>query len=679
MRDQFCVLLIFCILYCYSTCETKLFRFQDIQDKDVFQLDSNCSDLNVYLYRNKKRLIVELPDQWLQLHKTLDDVKLLDCKEAANLGSVAPLAALWTHPYASTVHSDGLYLLLIGSSVDRMMVHETCQHFGAKSYFWGNDSLLDTHKSHYNPPTFCANDYFHLASVQIFGSRSSGPYYHDLKNSERNMFVDTYDRLRLILELYFHDFQRLPDKVAFSSTLWDCSYIEVQQNSVDSYPFANHSRAFAQDITARLHELQQLVGNTVDVGLRTDVWSTRRVQSMHWALKDEDLMHVHNNVVREVAIQQNVTLFDFDKDLWSRYNFNDSFRQEIFADHIHPRNIHLVRATLKLIGLRHSNFLFSPPHRSGLEQLVLAGPQQGLDLWDTLSNSSGLFVKSISSRVMHEVGTLLTEPSSGELFSGSLRALFNDFLVCSVPAQPSVSSPSYHKLIQDYVTFYSAACSCRFSGVSERFLSVSYLSLHSDCVPLSHLQLEAIPVKGTIPNVFEEGTIYNCTLTGELWLIFNRRRWNISGSAQDIQWMRDSVNITSVALTSTTDIHFLLSSVWQEPIPFPPRAFHPLALIRPKCSRAYYFISKGHRFPYRHENKSISLLATENPNVIELDCKLFELLDFLAPLSSLDAFPSSGHADSRASSGETIKERRHPYPATLIKDGVLKGRCFLLN
>ena len=185
-------------------------------------------------------------------------------------------------------------LLLIGSSVERIMVMELCKEYknaecGAYGlYFCGNKSLVENNKKYHNPPTMCNGTNFHVISVQVFGSKQSGPYYHGLENRPDNIFIETNNRIRLIFHLYKEEFGRLPDRVIFSSALWDCAYFEVDDNVTSAQHYkenvAWYLDVFSRDINSRINEILALVGSEshVDVGLRTDVWSERRVNSDAW-------------------------------------------------------------------------------------------------------------------------------------------------------------------------------------------------------------------------------------------------------------------------------------------------------------------------------------------------------------------------------------------------------------
>ena len=186
------------------------------------------------------------------------------------------------------VKCSGIRLLLIGSSVDRIMVMELCKEYNYNNdayglYRWGNASLIEHNKKYHNPPTMCTGTNFHVISVQVFGSKQSGPYYYGLENRPDNMFIETKNRIRLIFHLYEEEFGRFPDRVIFSSALWDCAYYEVNDNVTDAQHYKENTMSyfndFAADINARINEIVALIGSEshVDVGLRTDVWSERRV------------------------------------------------------------------------------------------------------------------------------------------------------------------------------------------------------------------------------------------------------------------------------------------------------------------------------------------------------------------------------------------------------------------
>ena len=85
---------------------------------------------------------------------------------------------------------------------------------------------------------------------------------------------------------------------------------------------------FKENTHDRIEEILLLVPNTVDVGLRTSPRSSHQ----------PDLIHRFNTALREIALERNVSLYDFDMDVWSLMKFDfKNMEPLLFRDFIHPR------------------------------------------------------------------------------------------------------------------------------------------------------------------------------------------------------------------------------------------------------------------------------------------------------------------------------------------------------
>ncbi len=68
----------------------------------------------------------------------------------------------------------GIYLLLVGSSVDRYIVQDWCYYQGRTAELWGNDSIADLNAQFQHPATQCIDGADSMASLHIFGSGATG-------------------------------------------------------------------------------------------------------------------------------------------------------------------------------------------------------------------------------------------------------------------------------------------------------------------------------------------------------------------------------------------------------------------------------------------------------------------------------------------------------------------------
>lgn len=89
-----------------------------------------------------------------------------------------------------------------------------------------------------------------------------------------------------------------------------------------NFIFVEAVEKFRLNTIARIGEIMDLVDKSVDVGIRTAPKS-----SNHPAL-----VQSYNDVIRELAITLNLTLYDYDHDVWSSVNFDRKMEPRLFRD-----------------------------------------------------------------------------------------------------------------------------------------------------------------------------------------------------------------------------------------------------------------------------------------------------------------------------------------------------------
>ena len=125
-----------------------------------------------------------------------------------------------------------------------------------------------------------------------------------------------------------------PDRVMFHTSQWDARCGELSTyKSIDKFRF---------DTTSRVDEILAIVGNKSDVGLRTAAWS----------IKGGLGIREYNVAIREIALQKNLTFYDFDHDIWSSVDHDFTKEWHLFRDEIHPVSPFPGRAGEKLLGYR---------------------------------------------------------------------------------------------------------------------------------------------------------------------------------------------------------------------------------------------------------------------------------------------------------------------------------------
>lgn len=164
-------------------------------------------------------------------------------------------------------------------------------------------------------------------------------------SSSEDPYVDTKVRVAKSLSLYYEHIGR-PDRVIFQTEKWDVQYIHDAFDSAPKYSelYNRSLAAFVNNTHARLNEIRDIIGNDVDLGLRTAVWG--KVGS--------DVLSALNDIVRSIAAERNLTFYDYDKDVWSTVEFDHFMQPFVFRDHLHPKVYYTAPAGEKMLGRRYS-------------------------------------------------------------------------------------------------------------------------------------------------------------------------------------------------------------------------------------------------------------------------------------------------------------------------------------
>lgn len=264
--------------------------------------------------------------------------------------------------------TQGKNLLLIGDSIDRYVVTNWCKEHGLKksAHVWGT-SNIGIQKGSKQSSAFCKSSAGHnFASIHIFGS-SEGPYLWINKDK----FTATSVRTKMAIEQFQ---QMCPlDEVIFSAALWDMRPQHVLENfgSKGNYYFdtdlyMRNLSAIEYDTEKRLDEIVTLIGDKVQLGLRTTAWSPGYLHTGVGAMFRE-----YNEMLRRLSISRNLTLYDYDSDMWSSVNYNYSQHDALFLDNIHPKHEISLLVGEKLVGQRFSKFYHT---RRGPSVTVCSNP-----------------------------------------------------------------------------------------------------------------------------------------------------------------------------------------------------------------------------------------------------------------------------------------------------------------
>jgi hypothetical protein len=209
------------------------------------------------------------------------------------------------------------------------------------SSVWGPWVLAAQHMIQGRMGTYyCKTHLDSVAYAQIYGSNAVGPY-RKYGIDPKDVYDHTTARLNLSISSYI-SLYGLPDRIMFQTVQWDVAHLV---NSVRKFNVTDVAIKFKSNILARIDDIVHLVGESVDVGVRTGPRSI-----YHY-----DLVHALNEMVREIAFERNLTLYDYDVDVWSSVDFNLKMETHLFRDWIHPKYPYTAVAADKMLGRQFSN------------------------------------------------------------------------------------------------------------------------------------------------------------------------------------------------------------------------------------------------------------------------------------------------------------------------------------
>jgi len=302
-------------------------------------------------------------------------------------------------------HDYGKLTLLLGDSVDRFTVQAWCgHHAGNKPKEWGTHSIRYVNKNIAHPPQFCHSPRLNcsLASVHIYGTNSTGPYYGGFVNTAQDIYADTTPRIAKAVELFMTEFGA-PDHIIIHTAQWDiralAAYLGQISAQHNSSLLHREVETFRRNLGARLDELARLAPSA-QLGLRTAAFSMQ--------VENPEMQYDFNRVIRETATARRLPLVDLDKDLWSNEGFarnNTAAFARLFRDFIHPRDTFLVIAGDELLNALYSRFSFWPQNSQSSYGNSSASPLYSVDepFQPTGALAWELFLRrtSLNFRVVH--------------------------------------------------------------------------------------------------------------------------------------------------------------------------------------------------------------------------------------------------------------------------------------
>ena len=269
-------------------------------------------------------------------------------------------------------------LLLLGDSVDRLIVLEWCSYKKRQGHRiikrkWDKGTLLYRNIAGRLAAYMCQTENDSIAFAHFFGSDSTGPYANlkSFGDGKNDPYEGTKARLNHSITMYQSQFGS-PDRIIWHAGMWDAH--GIIQSSKDNINYTVETETFYRNTMARVNDIIFIANNDVKVGMRTGVWSNR----------SGELLHMFNDIIRNISMSKNLTLYDFDDDMWSSVNYDNNQEKYIFQDQVHPKPVYVERAGEKMLGLQYS--------KSMLFRYGKMTTQYYEDRFDLLSNMTTVYL-----------------------------------------------------------------------------------------------------------------------------------------------------------------------------------------------------------------------------------------------------------------------------------------------
>lgn len=357
-----------------------------------------------------------------------------------------------------------------------------------------------------------------VAFVQVYGGGDTGPYYNPERGFHDDFHLDTPDRINASIRGYFERVGA-PDLVTFNSVLWDVSRLyrdtyggwnsHIGQGPTRGEFDVVHSplydaavAGFEADLRKRLQDIETALGSNLRT---TDVKSIRARMGVRTAVSNMAngrLLHAYNDIIRRVARELNVLLYDYDVDVWSTVSFDVAQEKKVMRDAIHPLATYTMAAALKMMRSVYSSAMITPETTSGDPRVWCEG--------------------SSEPRPARITKVMLLQNSA---FTPAPRMSWN------LSANSSSSDHHHHGGLFLAVAAPDNAIRLRLSNVPAALLAQQALG-PSDVLRLPRAQLEAIPLGPPIPHeFFQPGVRIAVNTTGQLWLVADGTRRIVPQSA----------------------------------------------------------------------------------------------------------------------------------------------------
>lgn len=208
-----------------------------------------------------------------------------------------------------------------------------------------------------------------IRQFYLFGSKAAGPYHKNVSESDQMRLVNSLTRLPSLLKEYFKLFGP-PERIVFNVLAWDlvpqCGGDLAFKPGTECSLDTDFLATFVANFNARVDQIIDATTLTsggevgvTNIALRTSPW-------LPWG---GPMMRAMNDVIRNIAAERKLELFDLDMHIWSKVNFDANFESHLFADNIHPRG-HLQSHYAEIMLERRYSKFAKFDHQPWLHQAV---------------------------------------------------------------------------------------------------------------------------------------------------------------------------------------------------------------------------------------------------------------------------------------------------------------------
>lgn len=272
-----------------------------------------------------------------------------------------------------------LHIFLVGDSFDRYWGHEWCEQKKSEFHNYRNETryiypnlIIWGHKTldtgYHQTPLWCRDSITNdtVSQMMLFGSSWKGPYYHHYTGIP----FETSYRMELGFRNYFETFDLIPDRILFHTTQWDVSYwYETMGRTFGAWhvDWKGILQNFERTTNERLDDIEKIVETERlrRVALHNDTVDYSKfkldlvLRTTSWRPNNGEVLVAFNNIIRNISVYRNLTLYDFDYDLWSSVDYHRTSRNNdnlLFRDIVHPIRPYSYPAIQKLLSRQYSQF-----------------------------------------------------------------------------------------------------------------------------------------------------------------------------------------------------------------------------------------------------------------------------------------------------------------------------------